>query len=337
MSKKEEQESRYTPAPPDYGEEPPYIEEGIRNPAPQSGINQYKPLIITAIVALAVVFLMNSFIMPVVGKKAYIDDITRLENDLVSVRDNIKTQNNKIDNSIKDAQAAVETKKKEIDTQVKNATNTLEQKIATAMSNLGNYLTRNDLNTINNNINNLSNKVNNLDIPDTSGMQAKIITLESEIDTLRTTIRDLEYEIDNIETSSSSKKPDVDLVQYSTAFVKNTSADALGFGFCYEADYTLTIDNDSSSDIRIDEENLFIGFNIAAGSTINKVQLVTINKNIPWGQYAGNTPEFYNTRDIEIDSDDRESYRLRLSVFLLTDTGAPTATYGVDLDDWSDI
>ncbi len=199
-NKPEEKERRFRPAPPDYGEEPPYPESEERGIPTQRRESPYKSIIINAIVALVIVFAMNSFIMPTVGKNTYQVDITRLENDLVAIRNVDVDQNSKITKVVSDAQTIIVNKTNEIDNKINNTSQTLEQRIATAISSFANYATKDSLTNYatSTTVNELSKKIidqaveiksqadSNKELNDKIiALETKNTTLQSQIDTLK--------------------------------------------------------------------------------------------------------------------------------------------------------
>jgi len=81
-----EKKPKFTPAPPDYSGEPPYIEPeeaGLPKARPEGMLNK---LILPALAILVAVILVGVFFAPV-NKKVYQADITRLESDLVAMRE----------------------------------------------------------------------------------------------------------------------------------------------------------------------------------------------------------------------------------------------------------
>jgi len=154
-------ESKFTPAPPNYSEEPPYMESeeretgvGMSMPKGESLINKVIPIGLAVLVSIAVV---GIFFSPV-KKDIYQADITRLETDLVAMRKVDASQDARISKVVKDAQAAVTSKTEEVDDKVASALASIDQKVASidqkvanATSNfdLSNYATKSDLSGLN--------------------------------------------------------------------------------------------------------------------------------------------------------------------------------------------
>ena len=323
LKKEQINKEEYVPAPPNKEEEPPFVGDE-RMPTSKFSIGSTNSLIITAIISLVVVFAMNAFIMPTIGKKAYMADITRLEADLVAIRAVDATQSNDV--AVLKSSSGDQTKK--INDVVSSALASIDQKVANATGNLGNYATTTELRNSIDNLRTTLDKTAAIESLTTANT-----ALQTKITELTALVEKLEEQIANIDTETITK-PDLEFTQESV-FVKNTSAEALGFGYCYEATFKLVVENNSNKSISIGEEELVLGFNIGTTATINKVQLVSTSSTLPWGQYAANTGEFYNARVIKIDDDDKETIRMKLTVFMLSDPGVPTVIIAYDLGNYN--
>jgi hypothetical protein len=338
MSQQQEpMEERYKPAPPDYGNEPP-CEEGMeptgrgQHPPPKPD-SPLKFLLISGIIALVIVFLMNSFIMPTVGKKAYIDDITRLENDLVAMR--------AVEKSLGDKVTALETANKNnlnvINDALNKATNDINTKTTAFTNSLSNYATKDSLNkyATQDNINALQTSITNTK-SELEAMIGKVSSddikkLQGQLDTLAKQLADLEEEVANIEVAEAgAKEPEVTLTQFSD-FGTEVSHPS---GYAYEATLKLTIENESDEDINITD--LFISIYPNTTGVITGVQLTDLTSKSYWASVDSTTPLFYNYRDIEIDNDDKETYTLRVTIVLATNVGISSYESEVELQDWEE-
>ena len=182
-------EPKYTPAPPDYGEEPLYMEsEEGRLPLGRSKESLTNKLVLIGIAVLVSILLVGIFMSPV-NSKQHQADITRLENDLVAMRETDKGLDTK-------AQGAV------------SALNAQITRIDSLQDAIGNTATKPELATLNNKVTELAalnNKLNDLATKVElatvqSGLTAEITALKSEIATIKADLKAIEEDIKDLES-----------------------------------------------------------------------------------------------------------------------------------------
>ena len=326
---------QYEPAPPNYEGEPPYQDDESRGRMPIKTESPWKGIIVQAIVALVVVFLMNSAIMPMAGKKAYIADITRLETDLVAIRAVDSAQNTKIDKVVSDAQATITKASDTVDKKISEANTSIDQKVAKVTSTLENYATKSSVsdmdsritglnNSLTAAVNDLNSKLSNINSSDINNMKADIAALKVEI-------ANLKVEIANIDTTSGSKKPTVDI----TERVAPTWTGDTTPAYTWQVGLTLDIDNNTSADIEIPEDGIRIYIDPVTSGTITGVQLITLNKSLAWVPIQTTIPYFYNARTIYVDKGDTETLRLTLTITLSTGVGISGYESEAEITDWN--
>lgn len=145
--------------------------------------------LINIVIALVVVMMMNSFFMPVVGKKVYQADITRLETDLVAMRATDTDLTNKIETlennnkALEDkVTAQLSTTLKEIDNKIAALENNINQK-------LSGYITSETVDT---------------------KIQNSMVELRTEINSVATSLTALSGKIDSqIETKITAQLTDL--------------------------------------------------------------------------------------------------------------------------------
>lgn len=347
---KEEQENKglgdrveYRPAPPNHGTEPPYEEspygesEGGSNWPTKPG-SPWKGIIIQAIVALVIVFLMNSIIMPTAGKKQYIADITRLENDLMAMREVDKSLDSKVSSVTQSAQDAINAKLIEVDEKVNRVTGEIDNKVASATSSLGDYATKTSLSdtkgTLENSITNIQNSLNSVksDLENRINNinNSDIVILKEDIVTLTNTVEDIQEELEILqEEGIVSKEPEVEIEDWgATGFSKDV--------WNWKNNYKLTIRNNSNKDITITELWVFIQPSVLTGS-IAGVQLNTTKGSAIWGSISNISLQFYSYTDIEIEKNDTEVFYLEAVVLYSLDDGMVSGgTVGVGLEEWEE-
>jgi len=186
---------QYEPAPPDYGEEPPYMESEEKGLPPARGESIINKLIPIGVAVLISVLLVGFFFSPV-KQSQYKADVTRLENDLVAMREVEKNLGNKI--------TTLETANKEnlnvINDAVSKATKDIETKATSVTQSLAGYVTKEELNNAKSDVvelkasfTSLQTSFNNITLP--AETQAKLNTLASEIETLKTRLTQAENKL----------------------------------------------------------------------------------------------------------------------------------------------
>jgi len=325
---------KYTPAPPDYREEPPYPESeemGMPMPKGESVVNKVIPVGLAVLISI---ILVATFFSPV-NKSVYQSDITRLETDLVAIREVDVAQNTKIDKVVTDAQAAVSSKSDEVDSKIVNAVANIDQKVASATSNLGDYATKSSMALTNEEISALKNKVSNLEGSASSSvmtdLQNKVNTAVTNIAVLTAENAALKIRIVTLEEEgvgiSSAKKPVLDLSERSTPIWD-------GATYTWQVALTLDIDNNTKDDVIIYEDGIRIYIDPVTTGTISSVQLISTNKSLAWAPTQSTIPYFYNAKSIRIDQGDTETIRLVLSIGLTTGVGISSYEMETELSDW---
>lgn len=334
-------QTNYSPAPPDLGEELLFREGEARNRMPSESNSPWKGIVVNIIVALVIVFLMNSFVMPTVGKKQYVGDITRLENDLVAIRQVDASQNTKIDKVASDAQAIVNGKMDAIDKKIADANNGIDQKVAAVTGSLDNYATKSSLSDTNNRIDNTNNSLtslaNDLNNKISNFSSADINNLKVDMATLKVEIAGLKADIADIDNSNTSKEPDIELEPVGTGvFTENTPTGYTG-GYVYETTLKLRVENNSDDDINITELHIYIYPTIGSGGVISQVQLTDQMGKTFWTSVDGKTPIFYNYKDIEINDNDTDTYTLKLTIVITgQNNGISSYESDIELEDWEE-
>ena len=324
---------KYTPAPPDYREEPPYPESeemGMPMPKGESVVNKVIPVGLAVLISI---ILVATFFSPV-NKSVYQSDITRLETDLVAIREVDVAQNTKIDKVVTDAQAAVSSKSDEVDSKIVNAVANIDQKVASATSNLGDYATKSSMALTNEEISALKNKVSNLEGSASSSvmtdLQNKVNTAVTNIAVLTAENAALKIRIVTLEEEgvgiSSAKKPVLDLSERSAPTGSGWSPWAVGLN--------LEIENNTKGDIIIYEEGLRIYIDLTTPGTIDTVHLLTTNQNLAWASIQPTIPYFYNAKSIYIDQGDTETLRLVLTITLKLNDPITSYEMETELGDW---
>lgn len=190
---------------PDYGEQPVYQEEDefgvpVQQQQNQSGrfnmprgAGGYTQYVIMIIIAIVITFGMTNFITPMAGKKSYQADITRLELDLVAMRET----DTKLKNSIEEVSSEIGGLKGEI-----------SQAITEEMSNVKEGI-REDLAQFGEEIVNMRNDINEYDNEAVASVRQSITTLQDDIKSMNNDISNLNSGIDAFKTDINAKIEDI--------------------------------------------------------------------------------------------------------------------------------
>lgn len=306
-NERSEREEGYVPAPPDYGTQPVFMEGEDLLPRKES---QTKPTIITAIVALVVVFIFTSFISPMVGKKAYEADITRLETDLVAVRatdsglsDRITAQESQIATSVAKSEAATNsiagyataTELASLNTLLQNTISTATQTQATATS------TKDEL----------MGKIN--------AQAALIQTLQDKVAALET---------ETVTPSSSTSLITAKLIRQSESLTPVITGSANITSWTAAAKLVLT--NPTASDIEDVIVTIFVGSQNVPGMTaINLTSSPALSWTRSGWPYGGDV-EFRNNWGLTVEAN--KSKTLYLTIIINGNSPDQYTVYGYGID-----
>jgi len=171
--------------------------------------------LINIVIALVVVMMMNSFFMPVVGKKTYQADITRLENDLVAMRetdvglsDKIKTLESSLAGKTNELTEIANAIRTEVNDKIKE----IDNRIDSLNGILTNYATVGsvgqntaDIATLRSNLGIIEGKVNGIDLSTINTNLTNI--LQTTIPGIQQDIIDLEEAIEGLEQGDTAVAP----------------------------------------------------------------------------------------------------------------------------------
>lgn len=256
-----------------YVSPPSMADDGESGQSKKSGRSDIAYIgIIAIIAALIVSFVMNSFLMPTIGKKQYINDITRLENDLVAMREVETNLTNKIkvleENSTKES-ADIAAQLKTATTQIEIKTNELNNLIN---SKLSGYVSTNEYNTKLGNIDGTLNSIKN----SISDLNTKISTLNSQVDS------NLKSNISNIQDSIDKLSERIKTLEDKTTNSSSTSSGETKDGF-----YSIATWNTGDWYIDSDNKTLVAQFKVKfINNTPDIVYYITADIEANWDGYA---------------------------------------------------
>lgn len=326
-------QTNYSPAPPDLGEELLFREGEARNRMPSESNSPWKGIVVNIIVALVIVFLMNSFVMPTVGKKAYISDITRLENDLVAIRDVVASQNSRID-------AAVSNAKKAADTSIATATTDIDKKVASIDPSL--YATANNLNdkvskletSIANTENRLISRMDQLNSKD-------LTNIDTAIANVNTAIADLDAKLSKrIEEVETQLVPSGDTITTGkvTASISWDNDDwyLASDNKTVVAQFKIKLLNGTNEDLEDIEFDIDFNWNGYAAGKGWTTQL-TIEDKVYTSPYYGGSFDNVKLRNINVDANDDKRIYCNLYMLFTEDIGGVITTMDIDFDPEIDV
>jgi len=187
---KQNEEKEYKPAPADRSGDPLYREDE-RDPRIARSESPIKSYIIMAIIAIAITFVFTSFITPMVGKKVYQNDITRIEADLVAMRGTDTELSGKINGVVSTTQSQ-SSKTDTISARIDSIVN----KVGEVTSNIGNLASKS---SVESGINGVKTEVNTA--------KTSIVKLEEKIATQTTTIDTLTTKVAALEAKAVTPPP----------------------------------------------------------------------------------------------------------------------------------
>lgn len=233
----------------------------------------WKAALTGAVIAILIIFVVYSFLMPVVGKKVYEADITRLENDLVAVRAvnvaidkrvaTLEDSNNTLVTTINNKLAvAIDS----INTKTNSLENLINQKISgfVTSSEVDNRIhdslvsIKEDISSFSSDIASFSSQLNGLDTKINNTVLDKIASYSSDIDAIKVRLSAIETSITNLsDTTVPNNNEDVLKITvkqqspYLSVYTTTTEDCSLGY-------LRLTITNTTNKDI----ENIIVGLGI---------------------------------------------------------------------------
>ena len=307
MSQQQE-EGNYKPAPPDYGEEPPYMEdEGRRGLPPARGESIVSKIIPIAAAVLISVLLVGMFFAPV-NKKQYEADITRLEADLVAMR--------AVEKTLTDKTIALEEANKAnlavINDALTKATKDIETKVVAVTNQLTSYATKSELESAKNSITEL--KTSFASLP--AETQAKLTTVSAEIAALKTQITALEKQIEDMEkvTPPSSKAVSISTKTLGSSLMPSNDT-------TLTTSFRVTLVNNTATEIKDIVLSILVQTDSIVGytsSTLSGGGTIWQGQGLPW-----TTREFVNTQwGLNLAANETKTIHLTLTV-----TGVAGSTY----------